>query len=214
MNVTAPYCFSPPAVPVGSQRGLSLIELMMGLAIMALILFSGIPSFSGWIQNQQLRSNAEQLTSGLQLARAEAVKRNTPVEFVITDDDTAPSNVNSVDALVTGHSWVVRYLDTSITPNAYVFVQGHSGFENTGKKSTTAGAAPNVGVSGNVGSVTFNGFGRTSLGSQATFNMTNPTGGACAPTGAVRCLNVTVSTFGQIRMCDPAITAIGDSRAC
>ncbi|MCC6472780.1 MAG: hypothetical protein IT514_03450, partial [Burkholderiales bacterium] len=44
---------------------------------------------------------------------------------------------------------------------------------------------------------------------------TNPSGGACAADGGpMRCLNVLVSPGGQIKMCDPAVAATGDTRRC
>jgi type IV fimbrial biogenesis protein FimT len=53
----------------------------------------------------------------------------------------------------------------------------------------------------------FNGLGRLTTAAD-TIAVSNPTGGACAtiaaPNGPMRCLNVVVTTGGQIRMCNPA----------
>ena len=66
--------------------------------------------------------------------------------------------------------------------------------------------------------ITFDGLGKTTLAAAATIQVTNPTGGACRTTpsaGAMRCLNVTVSVGGQVKMCDPyPLLATGDSRKC
>ena len=54
--------------------------------------------------------------------------------------------------------------------------------------------------------ITFDGLGKTNLVGAATIQVTNPTGGACqtsATAGKMRCLNVTVSVGGQVKMCDP-----------
>jgi type IV fimbrial biogenesis protein FimT len=40
------------------------------------------------------------------------------------------------------------------------------------------------------------------------------TTGSCLPTGAVRCLQVVVTTAGEVRMCDPAQTGSTDPTSC
>ena len=52
-------------------------------------------------------------------------------------------------------------------------------------------------------------------GNLATFQVTNPMGGTCAADGGeMRCLSVVVTSAGQVRMCDPAVTASTDPRKC
>jgi type IV fimbrial biogenesis protein FimT len=68
------------------QHGMSLVELMIGIAIASILLMAGIPEFNLWIQNSQNRAAAESILSGIQLARMEAVTRNTQVRFEFTDD--------------------------------------------------------------------------------------------------------------------------------
>jgi type IV fimbrial biogenesis protein FimT len=65
------------------QRGVSLIELMVGIAILGILAALALPSYTAWIQNTKIRTAAESIQNGLQIARAEAVKRNTPVQFVL-----------------------------------------------------------------------------------------------------------------------------------
>lgn len=76
-------------------KGVTLIELLIGMAILALILSLGLPSISTWMQNTQLRSAADSIQSGLQLARAEAVKRNTFIGFTMA----GPNSSWSVDVM-------------------------------------------------------------------------------------------------------------------
>ena len=47
------------------QRGMTMIELMVGIAIVALLLALTAPSFSSWIQSTQIRTAAETLQNGL-----------------------------------------------------------------------------------------------------------------------------------------------------
>jgi type IV fimbrial biogenesis protein FimT len=188
-------------------RGVTLVEMMIGLAIVALLLMAGVPAFTTFLQNSKLRTTAEALSGGLQLARAEAVKRNGQVEIVLTDDDPIAATVNSITPSTTGRNWVVRYYDP--TTLFYSFVEGRFG-STSGSLDTT----PVVVTAANA-TIAFNGFGSTSLAATSTFQVTNPTGGACAASGGpMRCLNVTVTPGGQIHMCDPAVTAAGDTRKC
>ncbi len=78
------------------QKGVTLIELMIGISIMAILLAAGLPSFQTWVQNTQIRTSTESVQNGLQLARAEAVRRNEQVSFI----------------LGTGTSWTVQTVST------------------------------------------------------------------------------------------------------
>ena len=63
------------------QVGMTLVELMIGITLFAILLTLGAPTFSRWIQSSQIRNSAEAIHNGLMLARAEAVRRNTAVRF-------------------------------------------------------------------------------------------------------------------------------------
>lgn len=193
------------------KRGFTLIELMIGLALLAVLMTLALPSFSVMLNNQRLRAQAESLANGLQIARTEAVKHNAPVEFVTTDDNASISAQVATIAPVTpgatppvGQNWVVRAVTG---PGVYDYIEG--------KNSTSAAT-----MSSTVASITFGGLGQTTLAAAVTYQITNPTAGACAngtPSGPMRCLNVTVSPGGQIRMCDPAVNPVlnpGDTRKC
>jgi type IV fimbrial biogenesis protein FimT len=62
----------------------------------------------------------------------------------------------------------------------------------------------------------FNGLGMVvgSGGVMASFDISNPSGGACSASGGVmRCLRVTVQSGGQIRLCDPNLPT-SDPQSC
>jgi len=190
------------------QRGMTLVELMIGLVIVALLLMGGVPAFTTYMQNQRLRATGDSLLAGLQLARVEAVKRNGQVEMVLTDDDPIAAGVSSITASATGRNWVVRYYDPATM--FYEFIEGRSGSVGSGSLDTTT-----VVVTAANATIQFNGFGATTLGASSTYQITNPTGGACASAGPVRCLNVVVSPGGQVRLCDPDTSlAARDTRKC
>ncbi len=189
--------------------GFSLVELLIAIAIMGVLLSLGIPAFTTYINNAKLRATAQSFLAGVQQARSEAVRRNARVDFVLTNGDFAGAAFATVAASTSGQNWFIR---TSDLAN---FVEGKYGVEGSGR---AAGATSPVQVAGTVSTVTFGGLGSTTLGAAATFSFSNPTGGACAPAGLMRCLDVRVAPGGQARLCDPAVsaaaTAAGDTRGC
>jgi type IV fimbrial biogenesis protein FimT len=68
------------------QRGLTLIELMVAMAILVIVLSIGLPSFDGIANSSRLSSTTNELSGALQLARAESVRRNRNVVLCRSDD--------------------------------------------------------------------------------------------------------------------------------
>ncbi|MDX9995379.1 MAG: GspH/FimT family pseudopilin [Rhodocyclaceae bacterium] len=191
------------------HAGFTVIELMIAIVLLAILLTLGTPAFSIYISNVKLRSTAETFFSGIQMARSEAIRRNTNVDFVLTNNDVSGTNINPA-ASANGRNWLVRTSDLAS------FIESKTGAESGGSRADEASP---VQVTGSVATVTFNGLGSTTLPTAAVFQFTNPSGGACtADGGPMRCLNVVVSPSGQARLCDPAVTAAqtaaGDTRGC
>lgn len=61
--------------------GYSLVELLVTLAIAGVVLAMALPSFAAWLRNIKIRNQADSVLSGLQQARAEAIKSNRLVRF-------------------------------------------------------------------------------------------------------------------------------------
>jgi type IV fimbrial biogenesis protein FimT len=66
------------------ERGFSLVELVVIIAIIGLLLVVGIPNFTEWRSNQNLKTAAREVVSSFQLARMEAARRDTTVTIRIT----------------------------------------------------------------------------------------------------------------------------------
>ncbi|SET73573.1 type IV fimbrial biogenesis protein FimT [Marinobacter segnicrescens] len=64
------------------SAGFTIIELMITLAVLAIILTIGIPSFRTLIENNRVTSQANTLLSAVNLARTEAIKRGTEVTLL------------------------------------------------------------------------------------------------------------------------------------
>lgn len=202
---------------VRRQWGFSLIELMIGVAIVAILLVLAAPSYRTGMQNAQIRTAADSILNGLQLAKVEAVRRNYTVRLELATgagwtwtvgcDPEVPDTSEDADDLP----------DCPGTANANPIQRRVAG-EGTVNTVLTATQATG-GALANPVAVAFNGVGRTNLaaGNVITFNVSNPSGGTCAEAGGnMRCLRVTVTAGGQMRMCDPALTLTQptDVRAC
>ncbi|MBI2509431.1 MAG: prepilin-type N-terminal cleavage/methylation domain-containing protein, partial [Betaproteobacteria bacterium] len=69
-----------------NAMGFTLIELMVGIAIVGILIMIALPNFTIWIQNTQIRAGAEGILSGLQLARTEAVRRNADLARALSGE--------------------------------------------------------------------------------------------------------------------------------
>ena len=64
--------------PVGCA-GFSIVELVITLAVFAIIAAIAAPSFTGLLNGNRLATASNELVTSLQFARIEAVRRNVPV---------------------------------------------------------------------------------------------------------------------------------------
>jgi type IV fimbrial biogenesis protein FimT len=186
--------------------------MAIGLVIIAILLALGAPSYSAWIQNAKIRTTAEGVLTGLQMARAEAVRRNSQIRFSLTNTLTATCVTST-----SGTNWLLSFDDPSgLCANALLN-------EALDASDTTLNPAPRiihvrpstegstgVTVAADQAVVIFNGLGRVTPVPAAAINIniSNPAAGTCASVGGgggpMRCMRITVSTGGQIRLCDPA----------
>jgi type IV fimbrial biogenesis protein FimT len=69
------------------QRGLSLVELLVGLVVLSVLVSVAAPSFSRMVAEQRLRQVGSELRISLATARSEAVKRNEAVSLIKQGSD-------------------------------------------------------------------------------------------------------------------------------
>jgi type IV fimbrial biogenesis protein FimT len=193
--------------------GFTLIELLVTLAVMALLFMIGLPGMSTWLQNQQLRASAEGIQAGLQLARAEALRRNVPVRFQLVDTLTGACILKDNAA-----NWIVSLADPTAAcaapeddTAAPQILQKRSGAEGTRNAAVAAINSPGVVAT----TVVFSGLGRViGVVPITQIDITNPSGGVCQPAGPMRCLRINIASGGAMRMCDPIVVDPTDPRMC
>ena len=184
--------------PVARQRGLTLIELMVTISLLALLLGLAAPSFTEWIRNAAVRTVSDALQNGARLAQAEAVRRNRQMVFFLTNSATC--NAATAPA-ADGSFWAIRTVplvagDVVETVQcgqladvaAGVFIDGPTAicFNSAGRQ--VANASPGIGTT------------TCSLDASGTSTYD------LSVTGGTRPLRVLVTLGGQVRQCDPART--------
>lgn len=71
------------------QRGFTLVELMVAIAVLAVLLGIAVPSFTDSTLSSKLRTQANDLAAAALLARSEAIKRNQAVTLCASSDGVA-----------------------------------------------------------------------------------------------------------------------------
>jgi type IV fimbrial biogenesis protein FimT len=186
------------------QRGMSLVEVLVAIGIIALVLGLGAPTALVWIQNLQVRNAGEAILNGLQTARLEALRRNTTIAFELTDPNSTAWHVCVFDLvklacavpdLATG--------DPSGQANARVGVETQ--FTNFSLPLDPGVNVPSL--------VAFDSFGRISPQSPtniARIDIRNPT----LTQNDERRLSVAITVAGQVRMCDPQLSKAVNPQGC
>jgi type IV fimbrial biogenesis protein FimT len=168
------------------HNGFSLVELMVTLAVLGVLTTLAMPGFRLWMQNTQIRTAADAVLNGIQLARTEAIRRNKAVEFTLGD----------------GTAWTV----SQVSPPATIQTRGREEGADRAVVNITPGGATVV-TFGPVGAPVANADASPAI---TAVGVTGPS----ALTG-MRPLNITVSVSGSVRMCDPdPALPVGDPRRC
>lgn len=198
-----------------AARGMTIIELMIGLAIVAIVLFVAVPAFTIFLQNQQIKNAAQTVMQGLNTARAEAIRRNQPVRFQFVSDLTAGCALSTSSL-----AWVVSLVNPAGNCEATPGDMGTAA-QIVEKRSATEGTRNVVVVATGGDTAVFTGLGRLTGAGMTQIDFSNSTG-ICehldATNGTMRCMRVQIAPGGEARMCDPKVAvptppAI-DPRAC
>ena len=180
-----------------SCRGFTLVELMIALTVAALLLVLGVPSFTTFLRNSEIRSTAESISNGLRTARGEATRRNQPVSFTLAGGGNASWAINVFNP-VTG---------TLVQPPIQQYSRIEAG------RSSNAVTTPAAAVA-----ITFNGLGRIISPSPIATANIQRIDVTSIVNGEARPLRIYADDVHGIRTCDPdpAIKLLipVDARAC
>ncbi|HSI44464.1 MAG TPA: GspH/FimT family pseudopilin [Methylotenera sp.] len=169
------------------NQGVTLIELIVGIAIISIITSIAVPSFQSMLLNSQIRNAAESVANGLQKARGEAVSRNTNVTFVL-----------GAAATGTQSSWTVNVVNPASTIASRDSSEGSVNVTRTALPATAT-------------TVTFNNLGGVVANADATATLSQIDFYAV---GSNRNLRITIGGGGNTKMCDPNLASGSSPRAC
>ncbi len=157
------------------QRGVTLIEMMMALVIIAILILVAMPSFSAWMANAQIRNAAEAVLNGMQFARTQAIQFNTPVQFELTGATT----------------WTVTRVSDGEELQSRV---------EEGSANATSASQPDDATM-----LTFNGMGWIVANADGSPSIVQVDVESSVDIDGERPLRVTVTPGGSLKMCDPAV---------
>jgi type IV fimbrial biogenesis protein FimT len=200
-----------------ARRGHTLIEVLVGVAILGILLAVGIPGMTSWIMANKARAASEFYLEGLSMARRQAVVHNARSRFVLTPGTNGQFDWQ-VDLCfpVPGTPCTDNTGDWSTTAaSAAGDPQGAAGFRSVFRAAASLPPsdvlAPVVApAEANTVYFTELGWVDTTIPDRLALLRLNP---SAALAGDVRAAAVAVTLAGMASKCDPAATA-ADSRAC
>lgn len=184
------------------MRGVTMLEMLIAMAILAIIISVAMPGMSGFAANQRLIGAAEQIHAHLQQARSEAVGRSATVYVNFSASGTTTwtygvSTTNSCTLTITdpatANACVITVNDGDAT------VDGVDGGVDTGDRVLMRfTGTDHTDVEMAIASF--------SSGTQITFNSvrgTSTSGQINLEASTGKLLRVVVSLLGRVEICSP-----------
>jgi type IV fimbrial biogenesis protein FimT len=167
--------------PPTAQRGLTLIESAVTLAVTAVLVCSAVPDFAATLERHRLAGAATQLASDVQWLRSEAVLRNETLRLSFFDSAGGSCYVL--------HSGARNQCQCDGQSASAVCTA-----DAVALKTVALSATARIGVQANVGSMVF-----------------DPLHGTATPAGTLRvsaasgrAIHHVVNVLGRVRTCTPA----------
>lgn len=168
------------------QKGFTLIELMITLVVMGILLSAVVGTAQTVIANARLRAITDEFRTGLMTAKMEAIKRNSAITF-------------NPDANGWDNGWNIKipanFIPTGMTADPDGNLELHSKAVPTAVLTVTTDVTTTA--------VRFTGTGRPDAPVKFSFKPTDKTCPKDDPHSEFTCLNVEVTSGGQIKVCNP-----------
>jgi type IV fimbrial biogenesis protein FimT len=161
-------------------RGITLLELVMVLAVVAIVAATAVPELAGLIAARRLEGAASNLAADLQFVRSEALARNRSLRLSVR------SGVDATCWIV--HTGAAGDCDCAAAAGI-VCAPGASAI-----RSVVLPASEHVSITANVASIVFDPLHGTST----------PTGTLRIVDGRGRSIRHVVNIVGRVRSCSPA----------
>lgn len=135
-------------------RGFTLLEMMVTLAIAAILVTLAVPSFNEAMLGSKLNTQANNFVASAQLARSEAIKRNTAVTLCASSTGSTCTGAWSDGWIVLASDGTVLFRQIPLAPgfrlsgNVTSIVFQSTGVGATFADLTLCRATPTVGSQG------------------------------------------------------------------
>ena len=182
------------------MKGFSLIELIVAMAVLAILMVAAIPAIGEMIANSRIRSVSESLVSGMQFARAEAVRRNERIRFSLDSSAgnwTVMRSATNTCQFGTAVSDVLQSRATTSSSTSIVVTT----YSDVAATTTTTAQIYIYNPGGARATECADQFVSLSIDSSALSAADS------------RDLRIVAPRVGRARLCDPHVSA-GDTRAC
>lgn len=94
--------------PSGAAQGLTLIELLVTLTLVAILMAAGAPAMQQFLAQRAVVAQADTLVSSLRLTRSEALKTGRPVTICLSTDTNNAAPTCAANA--PGQGWASGWL--------------------------------------------------------------------------------------------------------
>lgn len=149
-------------------KGLTLIEILVGLAIISILIGIGVPAMQNMISNSKLNGVTESLYSDMQLARSEAIKTNQTIFVVFQtganwcyglSTNNACNCATGAACAINNRTYIGRSSNyTGITLNSLTFAGSRTSF--TPRRGTAVAGTATFGNANNSTSIVVSSIGR------------------------------------------------------
>ncbi|MFK2853264.1 GspH/FimT family pseudopilin [Dyella humi] len=198
---------------------MSLIELMVTVAVLAILVMLGMPTFQQWTLNTRIRTVTESIQNGLRLARNEAAQQGRYVRFQLSSASSwqvclLPASAASAQAATDCSSATSTIQSWNSPSMSNVQVGATTATSNVVSSSSSSSTYGTI-ISGGVpAGVTYNALGRpTAYGSSSILRI-DVTAAQTSQQSTSRRLVTTISPGGMVNMCDPAFKLSSNVLGC